>query len=114
MSLSICLYDCLCLSLRHARLAFHTEHGSLHSYIRETSLDDQLRALLAGDCAAGMLYLSDRGFVHRDLAARNVLVSSDRRAKISDFGMSRETSSSSVRTFTCARASIKIFHTFLT
>jgi serine/threonine protein kinase len=41
--------------------------------------------------AAGMYYLSRKGFVHRDIAARNILLSEDREiCKIADFGMSRD------------------------
>lgn len=36
-----------------------------------------------------MAYLEEHHFVHRDLAARNVLISSDLRGKISDFGHAR-------------------------
>ncbi len=32
--------------------------------------------------AAGMVYLSNKGFVHRDLAARNILVSEDDTCKV--------------------------------
>ena len=46
--------------------------------------------MIAGDCAEGLAYLSSHNFIHRDIAARNVLLSSERRAKIADFGMSRE------------------------
>ena len=59
-------------------------------------MDELFRIRVAGDCAEGLAYLSSRGFVHRDVAARNVLVSSDRRGKISDFGMSRDTGDSQV------------------
>ena len=45
----------------------------------------------AGDCAEGLAYLATLNFVHRDIAARNILLSSERRAKIADFGLSRET-----------------------
>ncbi len=45
---------------------------------------------LAADCAEGLAYLASLNFVHRDVAARNVLVSSEWRAKICDFGFSRQ------------------------
>lgn len=40
-----------------------------------------------------MEYLEANNFVHRDLAARNVLVSDDNIAKVSDFGLTKEASS---------------------
>merc|ERR1712048_832494 len=39
--------------------------------------------------ANGMAYLSSKSIVHRDLSARNILISSDSRLKVSDFGLSR-------------------------
>lgn len=40
-----------------------------------------------------MAYLEASNFIHRDLAARNVLVSEDHAAKVSDFGLTKEVSS---------------------
>jgi hypothetical protein len=70
----------------------YCEHGSLLSYLRKngSQLSELVRATLGGDCAEGLGYLHHIGLLHRDVSARNVLVSSERRAKISDFGMSRE------------------------
>uniref|UniRef100_A0A671SQD0 Tyrosine-protein kinase n=1 Tax=Sinocyclocheilus anshuiensis TaxID=1608454 RepID=A0A671SQD0_9TELE len=45
------------------------------------------------DVCKAMEYLEANNFVHRDLAARNVLVSEDNKAKVSDFGLTKEASS---------------------
>lgn len=45
------------------------------------------------DVCEAMAYLEASNFVHRDLAARNVLVSEDNIAKVSDFGLTKEASS---------------------
>ena len=49
----------------------------------------------AAQIAAEMDYLEERRLVHRDLALRNILLASQRRAKISDFGLSRAVGSES-------------------
>jgi serine/threonine protein kinase len=73
----------------------YCEHGPLSVYLQSfVSMKESERCMLAADCAEGLEYLASLKFVHRDVAARNVLLSSDRRAKLADFGMSRETSSS--------------------
>lgn len=52
-----------------------------------------LSASLCRDVCEAMAYLESNNFVHRDLAARNVLVSDDNIAKVSDFGLTKEASS---------------------
>ncbi|KFW76211.1 Tyrosine-protein kinase CSK, partial [Manacus vitellinus] len=49
------------------------------------------------DVCEAMEYLEANNFVHRDLAARNVLVSEDNIAKVSDFGLTKEASSTQHR-----------------
>ncbi|KAM3876099.1 megakaryocyte-associated tyrosine-protein kinase [Diretmus argenteus] len=41
------------------------------------------------DVCEGMEYLESKRLVHRDLAARNILVSDDKVAKVSDFGLTK-------------------------
>jgi serine/threonine protein kinase len=92
------------------------EHGSLSSYLKNKEPSEEIRLMMARDIADGLWYgqaahpgvkhrslipsacfslifsyLGSRSFVHRDVASRNVLVSSEHRAKLSDFGMSRDT-----------------------
>lgn len=84
------------------------ERGSLFivtEYMAKGSLVDYLRSrgrtVLGGEClfkfsvdvCDAMEYLETNNFVHRDLAARNVLVSDDNIAKVSDFGLTKEASS---------------------
>eukprot|EP00051_Salpingoeca_urceolata_P026923 m.479283 g.479283 ORF g.479283 m.479283 type:complete len:1737 (+) comp21395_c0_seq1:185-5395(+) len=76
----------------------YCELGSLDHWLQEwkeglaTNGEMMLnvRAQIAHDIAAGMQVLSSNSLIHRDLAARNVLIGSDRRAKVSDFGHARD------------------------
>jgi len=66
--------------------------GSLHSYLQSSIIKENLESLtlvrMAIDVCAGMVYLSESGFVHRDLAARNVLIDKEMTCRIGDFGLS--------------------------
>ncbi|GAU88706.1 hypothetical protein RvY_01348 [Ramazzottius varieornatus] len=50
--------------------------------------------------AAGMDHLAKHNIVHRDLAARNVLVTSDYKMKVTDFGLARHITSTYYRRLT--------------
>lgn len=78
-------------------------HGDLLTYVRKHQMRITLaqQISLCADVAAGMAFLASKGFIHRDLSARNCLVgevdsdSGNRKvAKVADFGLSREVSSS--------------------
>lgn len=70
--------------------------GSLADYLRtrgRTVIDAKCLLKFSLDVCEAMEYLEASNFVHRDLAARNVLVSDDNVAKVSDFGLTKEASS---------------------
>jgi len=75
--------------------------GSLQSFLQkqQTLSTEQLKTIITG-IAAGICHLHREGIVHRDLAARNVLMSTGFQVKVSDFGMSRITSSGAGKTKT--------------
>ena len=74
-------------------IAEYCEHGSLSSWLVKQEACDSVDVLTAMtlDIARGMEYISGLGLVHCDLAARNILLTSDYRCKISDFGSSKFT-----------------------
>ncbi|MFH4976276.1 hypothetical protein AB6A40_002985 [Gnathostoma spinigerum] len=67
--------------------------GSLDSYLVKYGVDMEVHEKLTMciDAACGLQYLHSMGCIHRDVAARNCLVK-DRHVKLTDFGLSREIS----------------------
>ncbi|NXY00823.1 JAK1 kinase, partial [Pteruthius melanotis] len=65
--------------------------GSLKEYLPRNKNKINIKQLLkyAVQICKGMDYLGSCQYVHRDLAARNVLVESENRVKIGDFGLTK-------------------------
>lgn len=66
------------------------EYGSLKTYLETNEASLEQLVMWAGDCCEGLAHVHEKGFIHRDVAARNVLISSEMRCKIADFGLARE------------------------
>ncbi|XP_052783890.1 tyrosine-protein kinase HTK16-like isoform X2 [Mya arenaria] len=73
------------------------EKGSMLDYLLDhhDKINKDNLYLWAAQIALGMTYLEQQKMVHRDLAARNILLQNEKRAKISDFGLSRAVGSNS-------------------
>ena len=65
----------------------YLERGSLRPLVGRLSLSE-IAGLLEG-LLAGLDYAAERGVVHRDLKPENLLVSSEGRVKIADFGVAK-------------------------
>lgn len=70
------------------------ELGSLFKYLRREQHEDPSTSAdldkWSLEIANGMKFLAEKKVVHADLATRNVLLTVDKIAKISDFGLSRK------------------------
>lgn len=80
--------------------AAHSSRTSFYTFWKHWSVGSSVflfhsffPALFVRDVCEAMAYLEANNFIHRDLAARNVLVSEDNVAKVSDFGLTKEVSS---------------------
>ncbi len=84
-------------------IAMELVHGEpIDAYARVRELDPAARLELVEQVAAAVGHAHRRGVVHRDLKPANVLVSSDGRVKVLDFGVARVLDASDARATTLA------------
>ncbi|XP_008322623.1 tyrosine-protein kinase JAK2a [Cynoglossus semilaevis] len=91
---NIVKYKGVCYSAgrRNLRLVMeYLPYGSLRDYlIKHKDHFDSMKLLhYASQICKGMDYLALKRYIHRDLATRNILVESEMRVKIGDFGLTK-------------------------
>lgn len=62
---------------------------TLEDLRRDGEIDEKAVAIFYADLRSALKYLHEEGVVHRDVKLENVLINSERRAILSDFGVSR-------------------------
>ncbi|XP_020690192.1 probable LRR receptor-like serine/threonine-protein kinase At1g67720 isoform X1 [Dendrobium catenatum] len=80
----------------------YVHNGSLrdhiHDSVKKTNLDWLSRLLIAEDAAKGLTYLHNGcnpAIIHRDVKTSNILLDINMRAKVSDFGLSKQATDNS-------------------
>nr|AMV91902.1 janus kinase 2b [Acanthogobius hasta] len=91
---NIVKYKGVCYSAGRQNLHLIMEYlpfGSLRDYLMKNKdrVDHNKLLLYTSQICKGMEYLSSKRYIHRDLATRNVLVESELRVKIGDFGLTK-------------------------
>ncbi|XP_056287925.1 tyrosine-protein kinase JAK2a [Pseudoliparis swirei] len=91
---NIVKYKGVCYSAGRRNLRLVMEYlpfGSLRDYLTKHKDRFDFNKLLhyASQICKGMDYLATKRYIHRDLATRNILVESDMRVKIGDFGLTK-------------------------
>lgn len=79
-----------------ALLQFY-EDGNLEQFLKKSQLSQEDKRLIIGGILNGISFLHENNIIHRDLKAENILMSREDGVwtpKITDFGLSREVSSS--------------------
>ncbi|KAL6469708.1 hypothetical protein MHYP_G00208270 [Metynnis hypsauchen] len=91
---NIVKYKGVCYTAGRKNLRLIMEYlpfGSLREYLAKNKERFDHKKLLhyASQICKGMDYLASKRYVHRDLATRNILVESELRVKIGDFGLTK-------------------------
>ncbi|XP_027889375.1 tyrosine-protein kinase JAK2 [Xiphophorus couchianus] len=91
---NIVKYKGVCYSAGRRNLRLIMEYlpfGSLRDYLIKNMerIDHKKLVHYASQICKGMEYLSSKRYIHRDLATRNILVESELRVKIGDFGLTK-------------------------
>ncbi|XP_072288666.1 tyrosine-protein kinase JAK2 isoform X2 [Eucyclogobius newberryi] len=91
---NIVKYKGVCYSAGRRNIHLIMEYlpfGSLRDYLikNKKRVDHNKLLLYTSQICKGMEYLSSKRYIHRDLATRNILVESELRVKIGDFGLTK-------------------------
>ncbi|XP_005738182.1 tyrosine-protein kinase JAK2 [Pundamilia nyererei] len=91
---NIVKYKGVCYSAGRRNLRLIMEYlpfGSLRDYLikNQERIEHQKLVHYTSQICKGMEYLSSKRYIHRDLATRNILVESELRVKIGDFGLTK-------------------------
>ncbi|XP_017266254.1 tyrosine-protein kinase JAK2a isoform X2 [Kryptolebias marmoratus] len=91
---NIVKYKGVCYSPGRKNLRLIMEYlpfGSLKEYLNKNKKHIDSKRLLhyASQICKGMDYLGTKRYIHRDLATRNILVESETRVKLGDFGLTK-------------------------